>query len=210
MSFWSLPVVKCSVVPYCIECTHWGSQKSNRIGRMLLDKSVDSKYLLCKTRSPWTRSILLMKERWMPKQIAIIYLRGFVCADSTNFFGASLLNCSFRTESRVTHALVRCVLILMASLSLWWNLLHSIHSFILFDIYLEQYCCDPFTENLCECGYNPKTIFLWSRVLLARVLLLLITWRLSFGFGLIILRSTVEPPVFRASNKFHSLPRRRS
>ena len=130
MSFWSLPVVKCSVVPYCIECTHWGSQKSNRIGRMLLDKSVDSKYLLCKTRSPWTRSILLMKERWMPKQIAIIYLRGFVCADSTNFFGASLLNCSFRTESRVTHALVRCVLILMASLSLWWNLLHSIHSFI--------------------------------------------------------------------------------
>ena len=71
-----------------------------------------------------------------------------------------------------------------------------IHSFILFDIYLEQYCCDPFTENLCECGYIPKTIFLWSRVLLARVLLLLITWRLSFGFGLIILRSTVEPRYF--------------
>ena len=27
----------------------------------------------------------------MPKQIAIIDLRGFVCADSTNFFGVSLL-----------------------------------------------------------------------------------------------------------------------
>ena len=34
--------VKCSVVPYCIECTYWRSQNSNRIGRMLLDKSVDS------------------------------------------------------------------------------------------------------------------------------------------------------------------------
>ena len=45
----------------------------------------------------------------MPKQIAIIDLRGFVWADSTNFFGVSLLNCSFRSESRVTHALVRCV-----------------------------------------------------------------------------------------------------
>ena len=118
LSFWSLPVLKCRVVPYCIECTHWGSQNSNRIGRMLLDKSVDSKCLLCKTRSPWTHSILLMKERWMPKKTAIIDLRGFVCADSTNFFGVSLLNCSFRTESRVTHALVRCVRNFMASLSL--------------------------------------------------------------------------------------------
>ena len=53
----------------------------------------------------------------MPKQIAIIDLRGFVCADSTNFFGVSLLNCSFQTELRVTHALVRCVRIFMASLS---------------------------------------------------------------------------------------------
>jgi len=30
--------VKCSVVPYCIECTYWRSQNSNSIGRMLLDK----------------------------------------------------------------------------------------------------------------------------------------------------------------------------
>ena len=45
----------------------------------------------------------------MPKQIAIIDLRGFVCADSTNFFGVSLLNCSFRSESRVTHALVHAL-----------------------------------------------------------------------------------------------------
>ena len=118
--------VKCSVVPYCIECTYWRSQNSNRIGRMLLDKSVDSKSLLCKTRTPWTHSILLIvKERWMPKQIAIIDLRGFVCEDSTNFFGVSLLNCSFPSESRVTHALVRCVRIFMASL--WWNLEHSTH-----------------------------------------------------------------------------------
>ena len=54
----------------------------------------------------------------MPKRIAIIDLRGFVCADSTNFFGVSLLNCSFRGEPRVTYALVRCVRIFMASLSL--------------------------------------------------------------------------------------------
>ena len=121
LSFWSLPVLKCSVVPYWIECTHWGTQNSNRIGRMLLDKS---KCLLCKIRSPWTHSILLMKERWMPKQIAIIDLRGFVCADSTNFFGVSLLNCSFHTESRVTHALVRCVRIFMASLSLYDGILY--------------------------------------------------------------------------------------
>ena len=117
---------KCSVVPYCIKCTYWRSQNSNRIGRMLLDKSVDSKSLLCKTRTPWTHSILLIvKERWMPKQIAIIDLRGFVWADSTNFFGVSLLNCSFRSESRVTQALVCCVRIFMASL--WWNLVHSTH-----------------------------------------------------------------------------------
>ena len=121
LSFWSLPVLKCSVVPYWIECTHWGSQNSNRIGRMLLDKS---KCLLFKIRSPWTHSILLMKERWMPKQIAIIDLRGFVCADSTNFFGVSLLNCSFHTESRVTHALVRWVRIFMASLSLYDGILY--------------------------------------------------------------------------------------
>ena len=80
--------VKCSVVPYCIECTYWRSQNSNRIGRMLLDKSVDSKSLLCKTRTPWTHSILLIvKERWMPKQIAIIDLRGFgVCVGRFNEF----------------------------------------------------------------------------------------------------------------------------
>jgi len=55
----------------------------------------------------------------MPQQTAIIDLRGFVCADSTNFFGVSLLtDCSFRSESRVTHALVRCVRIFIASLSL--------------------------------------------------------------------------------------------
>ena len=57
----------------------------------------------------------------------------------------------------------------------------------LFDIYLEQYYCDPFTENLCYCGYISKAIFLWSRVLLARVLLLLSTWGLWFGFDLIYL-----------------------
>ena len=93
---------------------------------MLLDKRVDSKSLLCKTRSPWTHSILLIvEERWMPKQIAIIDLRGLLCADSTNFFGVSLLNCSFRSESRVTHAL--CFRIFMASLC--WNRVHSTHCF---------------------------------------------------------------------------------
>ena len=118
--------VECSVVPYCVECTYWRSQNSNRIGLMLLDKSVDSKCLLRKTGSPWTHSILLIvKERWMPKQIVIIDLRGFVCADSANFFGLSLLNYSFRSESRATHALVRCVRIFMTSL--WWNLVHSTH-----------------------------------------------------------------------------------
>ena len=55
----------------------------------------------------------------MPKQIAIIDLRGFVCADSTNFFGVSLLNCSFRSGSRVTHAsrTRRCVLLVLLHLS---------------------------------------------------------------------------------------------
>ena len=52
----------------------------------------------------------------MPKQIAIIDLRGFVWADSTNFFGVSLLNYNFRSESRVTQALVCRVRIFMASL----------------------------------------------------------------------------------------------
>ena len=52
----------------------------------------------------------------MPKQIAIIDLRGFVCADSTIFFGLSLLNCSF-TVNRFTHALVRKVLVLLWPLS---------------------------------------------------------------------------------------------
>ena len=32
------------------------------------------------------------------------------------FFGVNLLNCSFRSESRVTHALVRCARIVVASL----------------------------------------------------------------------------------------------
>ena len=44
---------------------YWRSRNSNRMGRMLLHKSVDSKYLLCKTsRSPWTHSILLILH-WM-------------------------------------------------------------------------------------------------------------------------------------------------
>ena len=42
------------------------------------------------------------------------------------FFSVSLLNCSFRSEWRVTHALVICARIFVASL--WWKLLHSTHS----------------------------------------------------------------------------------
>ena len=95
--------VKCSVVPYCIECTYWRSQNSNRIGRILLDKikALIQNVYCVKPRSPWTHSILLIvKERWMPKQIAIIDLRGFVRADSTNFCGVSLLNCSLPMPSK--------------------------------------------------------------------------------------------------------------
>ena len=75
----------------------------------------------------------------MPKRIAIIDLRGFVCADSTNFFGVSLLNCSFRGELRVTYALVRCVRIFMASLSLLVWLVPHIPKVEIVNHYIQQF-----------------------------------------------------------------------
>ena len=54
-------------------------------------------------------------------------------------------------------------------------------SLFLFDIYLEKYCCNPFTENLCCCGYISKTMFLWSRVLLAG-LRVIMQWTRNFTF----------------------------
>ena len=47
-----------------------------------------------------------MRDKRTPKDVCG---EAIVCADSTNFLGVSLLNSSFRSESRVTHALERCV-----------------------------------------------------------------------------------------------------
>ena len=93
----SLPVFKCSVVPYCIECIEGRGTQIESDERCYIKALIQNVYY-----------VKPVNERWMPKQIAIIGLPGFVCADSTSFFGVSLLNCIFRSESRATHALVRC------------------------------------------------------------------------------------------------------
>ena len=107
---------------------YWRSRNSNTIGRMFLDKALIQNVYYVKPAVREHTAYYHRKGKMDAKANCNHWSPRLCVCRFNEFFGVSLLNCSFRSESRVTHAsrtLWCVVFVFMASLQ--WNLVHSTH-----------------------------------------------------------------------------------